>query len=126
MDTYSISVHEGEDPRRTHSGPIGGLSWVCIEECIPLFSLRGVLRGLREEGYEDEAILIEIKTPTTKLLGSKYRGTFRPSSELNGATVQVLDYRDALVKNLSSVTQSTGYDISTFSPRCVVIVGNGC
>lgn len=72
-----------------------------------------------------EAVLVEIKTPVTKLLGSKYRGTFRPSVDLTGAMMQVLGYRETLVKSLSSITQNTGYDISAFSPRCVVIAGNG-
>jgi Domain of unknown function (DUF4263) len=73
-----------------------------------------------------EAVLVEIKTPATKLLGPKYRGTFRPSPDLTGAVMQVLDYRDTLVKNLGSVTQDTGYKINAFAPRCVVIAGNGC
>jgi hypothetical protein len=72
-----------------------------------------------------EAVLVEIKTPVTKLLGKKYRGTFTPSSELTGAVIQVLDYRDTLVKNLSSITQDTNYNIKAFAPRCVVIIGNG-
>ena len=55
--TYSISVHEGEPPIRQYSGRIG--AWVCIESEVPLMGLRHLLRELRGEGYEDEAILIE-------------------------------------------------------------------
>lgn len=72
-----------------------------------------------------EAILVEIKTPVTKLMGIKYRGTFRPSSELTGAIVQVLDYRTELTKNLKTITEGTNYNISHFNPRCVLIIGNG-
>lgn len=72
-----------------------------------------------------EAVLVEIKTPATKLLGPKYRGTFRPSTELSGAVMQALDYRRTLSKNLSSVIAGTDHKLSAFSPRCVVIVGNG-
>ncbi|MHB9073940.1 MAG: Shedu immune nuclease family protein [Desulfobaccales bacterium] len=72
-----------------------------------------------------EAILVEIKTPVAKLLGRKYRGVFRPSSELTGAIVQVLDYRNELINNLKSVVEGTTHNISLFNPRCVVIIGNG-
>jgi hypothetical protein len=72
-----------------------------------------------------EAILVEIKTPVTKLLASKYRGVYRPSAELTGSISQVLDYRAELSKNLRSITEGTQYDISLFNPRCVIIIGNG-
>ena len=72
-----------------------------------------------------EAVLVEIKTPVTKLLGTKYRGTYRPSQELTGSLMQVLDYRDTLMKDLRRVTEGTNYTLNAFSPKCVVIVGNG-
>jgi hypothetical protein len=72
-----------------------------------------------------EAVLVEIKTPATKLLGSKYRGIYRPSSELNGAAVQVLDYRAELLGGLATIAKGTKHDISAFNPRCVLIAGNG-
>ena len=72
-----------------------------------------------------EAVLVEIKTPATRLLGKKYRGTYRPSAELTGAVMQALDYRRSLSANLSSVTSRTEHKLTAFSPRCVVIVGNG-
>lgn len=72
-----------------------------------------------------EAVLVEIKTPVTRLLGLKYRNTYRPSPDITGALMQVLDYRGTLIKSLSSVTEATGYDIKAFAPKCVVIAGNG-
>lgn len=72
-----------------------------------------------------EAVLVEIKTPATSLLGRKYRGTYCPSPELTGAMMQVLDYRRTLVKDLTSVTEGISYKLSAFSPKCVVVVGNG-
>lgn len=72
-----------------------------------------------------EAVLVEIKTPATRLLGSKYRGTYRPSGELSGAVVQALDYRRALSRSLSAVIAETAHKLSTFSPKCVVVAGNG-
>jgi Shedu protein SduA, C-terminal len=72
-----------------------------------------------------EAALVEIKTPATKLLGPKYRGTYRPSPELSGAVMQALDYRRTLVTQLDSLLGGTEHRIKTVAPRCVVIVGNG-
>jgi hypothetical protein len=72
-----------------------------------------------------EAVLVEIKTPATNLLGPKYRGTYRPSSELSGAVMQALDYRRTLSKNLASVLAGTDHKLSAFSPKCVVVAGNG-
>ena len=72
-----------------------------------------------------EAVLVEIKTPATKLLGSKYRGTYRPSAELSGAVMQALDYRRTLSRNLTSVVEGTTHRLSAFAPKCVVVIGNG-
>ena len=72
-----------------------------------------------------EALLLEIKTPTTQLLGQKYRGLFRPSAELSGSIVQVLDYRKQLVDSLQEVIRDTQHELSLFHPKCVLIVGNG-
>ncbi len=73
----------------------------------------------------NEAILIEIKTPTTKLLGSKYRNVYRPSSEITGTLVQVSDYKTSLMQNLATITQSFGKKLTAFNPRCLIIAGNG-
>jgi hypothetical protein len=72
-----------------------------------------------------EAVLVEIKTPATKLLGRKYRGTYCPSPELSGAVMQSLDYRRTLSRNRSSVLEGTNHKLSAFAPKCVVIIGNG-
>jgi hypothetical protein len=39
--------------------------------------------------------------------------------------MQVLDYRGTLVKDVSAVIAGTGHKLSAFSPKCMVIVGNG-
>lgn len=73
-----------------------------------------------------EAILIEIKTPTTPLLASEYRGVRPPSRDLAGSVVQVQNYRTELVRNLRSlVGDGPGKALSAFFPRCAVIIGNG-
>jgi hypothetical protein len=72
-----------------------------------------------------EGIAIEIKTPTTLLLGRKYRGVHPPSKELGGAVVQVLDYRRELIRKVKDITENTDFDIESFDPKCAVIIGNG-
>lgn len=72
-----------------------------------------------------DALLVEIKTPQTKLLGTKYRkGVYKPSSEISGSTIQVLDYRRELSKNIHTITNGTDHVIDVFNPRCVIIAGN--
>jgi hypothetical protein len=71
-----------------------------------------------------EAILIEIKTPTTPLLASEYRGNRPPSRELAGSVVQVLNYRAELTRNLHSLTDKTDIKLRAFTPRCAIIIGN--
>jgi len=75
-------------------------------------------------GNANDAILIEIKTPMTKLLGAKYRkNVYPPSAELGGSVVQVNDYCHSLRQNIQ-VTKSGGVELNTFNPRRVVIIGN--
>lgn len=89
----------------------------------------GMLLNRNEARYVDylfsvessqEAMLVEIKTPTMPLVGKKYRGIYTPSIELSGAIVQALDYRDNLIRNVERL----GHKVSVFSPKCVVICGN--
>jgi hypothetical protein len=70
-----------------------------------------------------EAILIEIKAPTTPLLGRLYRGIFPPSKDLGGSIVQVLNYRAELTRNLRNITE-TDVKLKAFTPRCAIIIGN--
>jgi hypothetical protein len=73
------------------------------------------------------AVLIEIKTPMTTLLGPEYRkDVFPPSRDLSGAISQVLHYRESLVQNIGSLVEGrSGNVISRADPRCVVIAGCG-
>ncbi len=54
---YQISVHEGECPIRPENGVAPG--WVFQIGGLSLMSLRPEIRALREEGYEDSAVLVE-------------------------------------------------------------------
>lgn len=70
--------------------------------------------------------LVEIKKPSTKLLGALYRGhSFSLSSELSGAVNQVLSYRHSLMTKLSQLKMdSPGREFEAFSPQCIVIIGS--
>src|SRR5579862_1615346 len=70
------------------------------------------------------AVLVEIKTPRTALLGPKYRQVFPPSRELGGAISQVLEYRESLMREVHSLQQGQGREISSGEPRCLVIAGS--
>lgn len=70
------------------------------------------------------SIMIEIKTPTVRLLGKKYRQNYSPSSDLTGSLIQILDYRDKLVANFDSATRGTEHKFTRISPRCAIIIGN--
>jgi Domain of unknown function (DUF4263) len=70
------------------------------------------------------AVLIEIKTPKTRLLGAKYRDdVYPPSTDLSGAISQVLHYRETLLRELTTLTQGRHALLTGAEPRCVVIAG---
>jgi hypothetical protein len=77
-------------------------------------------------GSASEAILIEIKTPVTPLIGKRpYRGNvYGPSREVTGSVVQVADYRRSLYRDLDRLIQNTNYKLAAFNPKAVVIIGN--
>lgn len=77
-------------------------------------------------GAGDEAILIEIKTPTTRLLqNSKYRpSVYAPTKDLSGSLVQIADYRDSIIRSYRDTIDERRINLSAFNPRAVVIVGN--
>ncbi|MCK5127306.1 MAG: DUF4263 domain-containing protein [candidate division Zixibacteria bacterium] len=71
------------------------------------------------------AVLIEIKTPTTKLLGRKYRSNvFNISQEISGAVIQLSNYRNSFYLDYDSITREKLEALEAFSPHCVVIAGN--
>jgi hypothetical protein len=71
-----------------------------------------------------EAILVEIKTPMTRLLGRPYRqGAIAPSVELSGAVVQLQAYRNELITNLKAISGEQ-VELQAFRPRCVLVAGD--
>lgn len=69
--------------------------------------------------------LIEIKTPVSKLLGSKYRGgVYNISSDLSGSVIQISNYKNSLLQNYMSLVGSEEDKLDAFNPKCIVIIGN--
>ena len=71
------------------------------------------------------AALIEIKTPSTLLLGAVYRGSvYNTSNELSGSIMQTLNYKHSLQENFASLTNGQDDLFDSFNPQCAVIIGN--
>ena len=70
--------------------------------------------------------LIEIKTPSTQLIGSKYRGNYSMNSDLSGSLVQILDYKDTLQKDYYRLAEGNRNEeeFYSFNPKCILIIGN--
>ena len=70
-------------------------------------------------------VLVEIKTPVTRLLGAKYRGDiYNISNELSGSVIQVTNYKNSLMQNYMTLAGSEEESFEAFDPRCIVIIGN--
>jgi hypothetical protein len=70
-------------------------------------------------------LVLEIKTPITRLLDKEYRGGVFPfSGELQGAITQVLRYRQALMRDFTSLTSESENRPTLGEPRCIVIAGS--
>jgi hypothetical protein len=70
------------------------------------------------------ALLIEIKTPGTPLLGKKYRDdVFPPSRDVTGSVSQLLQYRDSLMQEVGPLTRGQ-VPLLHSEPRCLLVIGN--
>lgn len=71
------------------------------------------------------AVLVEIKTPQTPLLGGEYRpGVYSPSPKLSGAVAQVQNYRQSLIEHYPEIAGKYSEAFDTFYPSCAVIAGD--
>jgi hypothetical protein len=71
------------------------------------------------------SVLIEIKTPKTKILSSKYReDIYNISDEVSGSIIQIANYKDALTKEYDRLVNRSSGDFEVFNPPCLVILGN--
>jgi hypothetical protein len=70
-------------------------------------------------------MLVEIKTPTTKLLSSQYRGKiFSISTSLTGAINQILNYKEEMEKSFYAISSASTEKYTVINPRCLLIVGS--
>jgi hypothetical protein len=84
----------------------------------------GVVDFLAKTISTDALVLIEIKTPQTRLLGKEYRaGVYPFSPELSGAIAQILHYRQQLMRNFAQLKSSDETRVVLGDPRCIVIAG---
>jgi hypothetical protein len=69
-------------------------------------------------------VLVEIKTPTKNLLGGQYRNnSYSIDDELSGGIVQVLNYREQLLKEYYQIKgDDDSYNV--FNPKCLVLIGS--
>jgi hypothetical protein len=71
-----------------------------------------------------DVVLIEIKTPTAKLLGSEYRNNvYPPSSELAGAVTQALYSRLSLLTELNAL-KANSPDLRVHFPSIFLLIGD--
>lgn len=75
--------------------------------------------------FTRNALLIEIKTPVTPLLGPLYRGDIHNvSSDLSGVIQQSSNYKQQLVQNYHALSHSSRRPFHAFNPSVLVILGN--
>ena len=61
---FTDSVHEKEDPIRPEHGI--ELGWIKVEDDVPQFQLRDLIKQLYAEGYTNESILIQVQKEIEK------------------------------------------------------------
>lgn len=81
-----------------------------------------------EKGIDNVSI-IEIKTPSTKIVeNKKYRdNVYAPSQELTSSIVQVKEQKDSFMKDYNSIWRKSyeeGINFKAFDPKCYLIIGN--
>lgn len=70
-------------------------------------------------------IIVEIKTPQTKILGPLYRANaYTISTELTGAIVQTLNYKAEIQRDFHRLLYESPIKFEVLEPRCFVICGN--
>ncbi|MBS4028244.1 MAG: DUF4263 domain-containing protein, partial [Ignavibacteriales bacterium] len=77
-----------------------------------------------KSGLIENILLVEIKTPTAKLLGNEYRSTYCLSNELTGSISQLLKYKDEVQKNYFNLNQLDNENFFVFDPQCLLVIGS--
>ena len=85
----------------------------------------GVVDFLLKNEITNNAALVEIKTPATALLGGEYRNrVYNLSNDLSGSIQQVAQYSHSSQLEYHAIAASSPTPLSTFAPKCVVVIGN--
>jgi hypothetical protein len=82
---------------------------------------------LYKNQLSNNTVIIEIKKPSTPVLGAKYRGSkeiYTLSSDLTGAINQILDYRDVSQKEYINNIYKSEFKYDLFNPKLLLIVGS--
>jgi hypothetical protein len=84
---------------------------------------------LMQNPVSENVLLVEIKTPESKLLGSSYRETvYSINNDLTGAVIQVSIQRDSLLKEYTRLAceerDNNEREFQALHPHCLVIAGN--
>lgn len=70
-------------------------------------------------------IIVEIKTPGSKLLGRKYRNdVYGLSAELSGAISQVLVQRNQIMNSFYEKKYRSESSFEVHKPKCIIIMGD--
>lgn len=73
----------------------------------------------------ENAALIEIKTPATKLLSNQYRdNVYSVSGDLSGSINQILSYKEDLQINIDNLNRGSKQKLHPFNPKCILIIGS--
>lgn len=83
-----------------------------------------VVDYLLKNSLTANAVIVEIKTPVTQLMGRDYRsGVVNTSVELTGSVLQALDYRLSFTREFHKLRPDRGA-LEAVEPPCVVIIGH--
>jgi len=70
-------------------------------------------------------VIVEIKTPRTKILGAQYRGnSYSISPDLSGAIIQTLNYKTEIQRDFHRLAYETDSKFEVVEPSCMVVIGN--
>ena len=68
--------------------------------------------------------IVEIKTPKTNIIGSKYRSTYNMDSELIGSVNQLLKQRQTYLNQYYVLKAESKIDFISVNPKCFLVIGS--
>ncbi len=79
---------------------------------------------LVKNSISENAAIVEIKTPCTKLLKNAYRNTYSLTEDLSGGISQVLMYKQEYIESYKGMVADDPLTPRAFDPECLLIIGN--